>query len=109
MDRDRPDRRFGQPKSTADLLGAVLKTVQTKTSRSKVAMAFDAVVGEEVSKSAEVVGFRRGTLWVSVNSAPLYSELAAFRAEQIREDMNERLVSPKIARIVFRLDGTAHG
>ena len=69
---------------------------------------FDAVVGEDVAASCEIMGFRNGTLHVAVESAPMFAELAAFRAEPIRESMNEQLVSPKVARIVFRLNGTGH-
>lgn len=86
----------------------MLQAVQRKSSRAKVSSAFEAVVDEQVARSCEVVGFRNGTLHVEVASAPLYAELTAFHAETIRLSMNERLDSPKIARVVFRLNGTTH-
>ncbi len=96
------------PKAAGDILGDVMKSVQTRSSRAEFVRALDAELEPEQARCCQVVGFRAGTLYVEVASAPLFAELSSFRKESLRLAMNERLTTKKIAKIVFRMDGTGH-
>ena len=97
-----------EPQRAADLLGSVLKTVQTKSSRRVFQRALEQELEPAAVEHCHVVGFRNGSLYIEVASAPLFAELSAFRRESLREAINERLENQKVARIVFRMDGTGH-
>lgn len=96
------------PKSAADLLGGVLRSVQTKSSRAVFERALRDSLSAEHREACHVRNFRGGTLWVEVASAPLFAELSAFRREPLREEINRRLTDQQVAKIVFRMDGTGH-
>ncbi len=102
-----------QPKHAGELLKGILKEVGTKASRARFTAALDTALGPELAEHAEVTGFRRGRLYVEVDSAPLFAEWTAFRREEIRSACNEALRNQKedgeqIAEIVFRMGGTGH-
>ena len=96
------------PQSAADLLGGVLQSVQTKSSRAVFERALREALGKQLSESCRVRNFRGGTLWIEVASAPLFAELSSFRRESLREEINQRLTDQQVAKIVFRMDGTGH-
>ncbi len=96
------------PRHVGDLLRSVLKEVGTKAGRSRVSAALEEAVGPTVTDHVRVAGFRSGKLVVEVDSSALLADLRGFRSEEIRLACNERLDKEKIARIEFRLGGTAH-
>lgn len=97
-----------QPKRAADLLGSVMKSVQTKSSRAVFVRALNAELEADDAAMCKVLSFRKGVLHVEVASAPLFAELSSFRRESLRMAMNQRLDGHQIAKIVFRMDGTGH-
>lgn len=108
MEPDRSRREFGTPQRASDLLGSVLKSVQTKSSRAEFVRVLRQSLTPAEAEDCRVVNFRGGTLWIEVRSAPLFAELSSFRRESLRAEMNERLAQQKVAKIVFRVDGTGH-
>lgn len=106
-DADRGKTRHG-PQAAGDLLRDLLREVGSKSERARYVDALRAAVGERLAEHVSVSGFRRGRLYVDVDSSPLYAELTGFRAEEIRIACNERLEDAPIAEIVFRMGGTGH-
>ncbi|MBK8980473.1 MAG: DUF721 domain-containing protein [Planctomycetes bacterium] len=96
------------PKHAGDLLRSILRDVGAKSERRRFVEALQTAVGEELAAHLQVLGFRRGRLFVQVDSAPLLAELRGFRAEEIREACNRQLAPEQIAEIVFRMEGTGH-
>lgn len=96
------------PVAAGDLLKDLLKDVGSRSQRARYTDALRAAVGERLAEHVEVSGFRRGRLYVTVDSSPLYAELSGFRAEELRVACNEHLEDAPIAEIVFRMGGTGH-
>ncbi|MCC6782909.1 MAG: DUF721 domain-containing protein [Planctomycetes bacterium] len=96
------------PKHVGDLLKHVLREAGTKASRSRIVIALEAAVGPNLAEHVRVAGFRSGKLVIEVDSSALLAELRGFRSEELRNACNERLDHEKVARIEFRLGGTAH-
>lgn len=114
MDPDRShglaDGGFGGgPKRPADFLPGILKEFGAQARRSELRQALEACLTPEQAELCRVTGFRAGRLTVEVDSAPLYAELASFRGEDLRLQMNELITKHKVAQIRFRLSGTRHG
>ncbi len=91
-----------EPKKPSDLLGRILKDARTVATRSDTERALELALGPELSPHCRIVGMSAGRLLVEVDSAPLYAELRGFRAEEIRNAVNEHLSSRKVAEIAFR-------
>ena len=99
---------MSEPLRASDLMRSVMRDLREIAGRSRFADVFDEVVGERLAARCRVAGYKNGRLWVDVDSAPLCAELTAFRREEIRIAMNERLEHQKIAQITFRICGTGH-
>jgi hypothetical protein len=97
-----------KPESARDLLKAVLQEVGSKASRRRFQDAIEHAVGERLAPHLQVLGFRRGKLTVQVDSSPLLAELRGFRSEEIRQRCNEVLKPEQVAKIDFRMEGTAN-
>ncbi len=104
LDRD----RIGRPTAIGDLLGDIVKSAGTNAKRADLRNALAEAMGESMMDHCKISGFRAGKLWVEVDSAPLYSELAGFRREEIRDAMNRTLQKDKVAQLIFRMGSTGH-
>lgn len=96
------------PRHVGELLAHVLRDAGTKAGRTRLNDALEAAVGPQLAEHVRVAAFRAGKLTIEVDSSALLAELRGFRAEELRIACNERLEPEKIARIDFRLGGTAH-
>lgn len=104
-----PETRSGDgPKRPADFLPGILREFGSQARRAELREALVKCLTPEQAELCRVTGFRAGRLTVEVDSAPLYAELSGFRAEELRQQMNESVTRHKIAQIRFRLSGTRH-
>jgi hypothetical protein len=65
--------------------------------------AWRKALGEELSRRARAVDFRRGELFVEVESAAHHHELANFTGERYRQLMNQHLGRPAVRKVSFKL------
>jgi predicted nucleic acid-binding Zn ribbon protein len=63
------------------------------------------VAGEVLASQTKVMGLKRGALQIGVASAPLLSELAAFRKTMLLKKLQEEATELKIRDIKFILRG----
>jgi hypothetical protein len=68
-----------------------------------VFQAWIEALGVDLARRARPVRFERGELFVEVDSASHFQELASFTGEGYRKRANARLPKPDIRRVVFRL------
>jgi len=92
------------PKKASELFGGILAHARDVAKHGWVEQALSAILGETVASHCRVAGFSGGRLVIDVDSAPLFAELAGFRREEIRNELNERFAG-KFADIAFRLNG----
>ena len=69
----------------------------------QVLEAWRQVAGEALAARARAVRFNMGNLTVEVESAAHFHELASFRAEQLKRDINRKLGTSRVRRIDFKL------
>ncbi len=65
--------------------------------------AWRAVLGEDLSRRARAVDFRRGQLFVEVESAAHLHELANFTGERYRQLTNRHLGRETVQKVSFKL------
>jgi hypothetical protein len=65
--------------------------------------AWQEALGEELSRRARPVDFRRSELIVEVESAAHMHELANFTGERYRQLANRNLGSERISKVTFKL------
>lgn len=63
------------------------------------------VAGESLASQTKVMGIKRGVLQIGVASAPLLSELTAFRKPNLLKQLQEEATELKIRDIKFILRG----
>ena len=59
-------------------------------------------VGEEIAARTRVGQIRSGVLTIEVESAPLFSELDAFRRDELRSFLRDRYTHEPIADLRFK-------
>ncbi len=91
------------PQRPADLLAGILKQAKAQAATSASTRALTEVLGADAAARCTVVSERGGRLLIDVDSAPLFSELQAFRREEVRTGINERLSDRQFAQVSFRL------
>ena len=64
------------------------------------------VAGPDLAKQTRPLAISRGTLTVSVENAPLLSELASFRSPELLQNLKQQAPHLKIKNLKFKLSGT---
>ncbi|GAB4136132.1 MAG: hypothetical protein Fur0037_00470 [Planctomycetota bacterium] len=95
-------------KQCGEMFRQAVRDVGRRMGRRSFREALDRLLPEQQSRCCQVVSYRDGKLLVEVESGPLFAELSGFRREELRVSMNEILTGPKVAKLVFRMGGTAH-
>ena len=75
-------------------------------SDSELEAAWKQVAGPDLSAQTRPVRVSRGTLTVSVENAPLLSELASFQGPELLQLIKQRYPHLKIQTLKFKLSGT---
>ena len=75
-------------------------------SDSELETAWKQVAGPELAAQSRPLKVSRGTLTVSVENAPLLSELASFQGPELLQRLNQRYPHLKIKTLKFKLSGT---
>jgi hypothetical protein len=96
------------PKRIAEILPAILEGARRTPLEIAATRVFAKALGRTLACHCRIISIRRGNMIVEVDSAPLMAELTSFHQEQLRRACNRVLEKHLIARIVFRIDGTAH-
>jgi hypothetical protein len=65
--------------------------------------AWRKVLGNDLSRRARAVDFRRGELFVEVESAAHHAELANFTGERYRQLTNQHLGREAVRKVTFKL------
>ena len=93
--------------SSADVLQSLFQNSKSSLgqgyTRWKLWREWDQVVGESIAKYSTPVGYKRGVLYVWVNSSPRMQEMT-FLAGDIKSRINRYLGENWIRRIHFTLD-----
>ncbi|MEL6429515.1 MAG: DUF721 domain-containing protein [Planctomycetota bacterium] len=66
--------------------------------------AWNEAVGDDLSRRARAVSFRRGELLVEVDSPSLLNELQGFAAEDLRARADALLEGARIRKLTFKLN-----
>jgi len=75
-------------------------------SDSELEAAWKQVAGPDLAAQTRPVRVSRGTLTVSVENAPLLSELASFQGPELLQLIKQRYPHLKIQTLKFKLSGT---
>jgi|RhiMethySRZTD1v2_1073278.scaffolds.fasta_scaffold250716_2 hypothetical protein len=97
----------GRPRPVSELLERLMPELKEMAALSRWQEALDAELGAARAERCKVAGLRAGRLVVEVASAPLFAELSGFERERLRLAINERMKPRQIAKLVFRMGGTA--
>ena len=94
--------RRARPAPLSDLIGRVLEDlgIAGRLERARAAAEWEAIVGPHISRVTRNARVRGRTLFVEVDSAAWSMELNMMR-RQLLEQLNRRLETQKIDRIVF--------
>lgn len=87
---------------------AILPKVFDKITRTKnsgqgfLKQAWAEALGPKWAPMTEIIEYKKGIIFVRVNSAIAYSELALQKKAEILEQLQKKLPSVRITQIVFR-------
>jgi predicted nucleic acid-binding Zn ribbon protein len=97
------ERKGARPLSEA--ISAFLKEIGYRKSPvlSELAEAWQETVGPEVSAHARLAGWKRGVLFVEVDSAAWLQELSSFYKDEILENIRAKLSRIHVADLKFKL------
>lgn len=103
----RPGRGSGRargPTALGDLLGGVLRNAGAtrRAAVRRLGRLWLEVMDAEVASRTRIVSFKEQVLTVEVGAAPLLSELALYRREEIQATLNARWDGAPIREIRFR-------
>lgn len=102
---DSKEPRRGGVHSAKDAVGDFLRAsgLASKMRDWPIYQAWREVLGEELSRRARAVDFKRGELIVEVESAAHHHELANFTGERYRQLTNQHLGREAIRKVSFKL------
>ena len=95
------------PTPIGDAIQAFLRDagIGGRQSDRRVLDAWGEALDEPMRSRTTAVAFRRNELVVEVDSAALLQELRGFTGDACRKQVNQRLGSERIRRVVFKLKG----
>lgn len=94
-----------QPLSIALAELIALRGFARVRSDDELQTAWKKIAGEEFAPHTRPLQVTRGVLTVSVDSAPLLSELVAFRTAELLQRMKQQYPHLKVKSLKFRLTG----
>ena len=99
--------RRGEARPLGELLGGLLRELEALRRRpnAAVARAWEEVVGAEVARHAQVVGFRGGIVRVDVDAAVWLHELGGFHKANLLKELQRRVKGVFVKDIRFRQGG----
>ena len=75
-------------------------------SDSELEAAWKKVAGPDIAARSRPMMVSRGTLTISVENAPLLSELASFQGPELLQNLKQQYPHLKIKTLKFKLSGT---
>jgi hypothetical protein len=101
------ERRNGGPAPIQEALASLMREAGIRAQRPdlRVFAAWEESAGPALAKRAVPVRFARGELTVEIESAAHLHELKAFTGELVRANVNRRLGSETVRRVVYKLRG----
>ncbi len=75
-------------------------------SDNELEAAWKQVAGDDNATKTRPISISRGTLTISVENAPLLSELASFQSAELLQKLKQQFPHLKIKTLKFKLSGT---
>jgi hypothetical protein len=92
-------------RSTSSVMPGVLKGLglDRKRSEAEIVKVWNHLLDPNITKHAQPVGLRRGTLFVNVDSSVWLSEIVRYRQRDILERLQHSFGAEYIVRLSFRV------
>ena len=102
---DQEKARTNHSRTTADLMPAVMKKLgmERRQSEAEISKVWNELIDPIITSHAQPVGFRKGTLFVNVDSNVWLSEIVRYRRHEILQRLQHAFGPNLIARISFRV------